>query len=673
MLLEAAIRLPPDREHWRDHVLELKPLVADLPSLLSIIDERLKPSKHDKEHSRWEKKEAEREKHRERRRAKDRANWIQFWREISERPESAFSSERSWSTVWNLWQAMSHDGDDSREAGWNRRFIEEHFGKETADRMRRTLMDIWREDCPTLPSERPEDQRGTYLTRWHLGLTALYAEAEDPSWATKLTGEEAKLAARYAPIELNGLPLWMEILVDAHSKAVDATLGSELSGELKREPRAPGNLMLLQNISYAPEPVVKVFVPRLLEWLNGSKGVVDEVSDHAAVAERLRQVIDVLLKHGDEDTHMHVLTVARQRLQDDLPNELAFIWLPTLMRVDPELGVRELENRIRTVEPEARSEAVDWFSVLFGDHHDAINLKTPAFTPQLLLKLLRLAYHHVRIVDDVQHEGSWTPETRDHAEDARNAIVTALFETKGEEGWAAKLEMANDPLCAHFKDRILTVSEEHWAQEIDSASLDETQAIALDRTGEAPASTNEAMFGIMCDRLSDLDDLLLSDTSPRDAWAAITDEKVMRRQIARELIYAANGLYKVDQEAVTADEKETDIRLRSVVSEHEAVIELKQAERWSARDLRDTIYDQLVTKYMAAENRRSGCLLVTLAKERKWKHPDSRSSIDLTELVSLLCDEAKRVEEETGGAVALSVHLLDLRPRLGPEKTRNCN
>ncbi len=343
------------------------------------------------------------------------------------------------------------------------------------------------------------------------------------------------------------------------------------------------------------------------------------------------------------------------------------------MRVDPESGVRELENRIRTVEPEARSEAVDWFSVLFGDHHDAINLKTPAFTPQLLLKLLRLAYHHVRIVDDVQHEGSWTPETRDHAEDARNAIVTALFETKGEEGWAAKLEMANDPLCAHFKDRILTVSEEHWAQEIDSASLDETQAIALDRTGEAPASTNEAMFGIMCDRLSDLDDLLLSDTSPRDAWAAITDEKVMRRQIARELIYAANGLYKVDQEAVTADEKETDIRLRSVVSEHEAVIELKQAERWSARDLRDTIYDQLVTKYMAAENRRSGCLLVTLAKERKWKHPDSRSSIDLTELVSLLCDEAKRVEEETGGAVALSVHLLDLRPRLGPEKTRNCN
>ena len=674
MLLEAAIHLPPDREHWQNHVLELKPLVADLPSLLSIIDERLKPSKHDKEHSRWEKKEAEREKHRERQREKDRANWIQFWREVSERPESAFSSERSWNTVWNLWRAMSHDGDDSRASGWNRRFIEEHFGRETADRMRRTLMTIWRDDSPTLPSERPEDQRSTYLVRWQLGLAALYAEAEDLSWVTKLTDEEAKLAARYAPIELNGLPLWMDSLVDAHPEAVDAILGSELTWELKRDPRAHGRSMLLQNISFAPEPIVNVFLPRLREWLDGDEVVIDEASDLSEAAERLRPVIDALLKHGDEDTHMHVLTVASQRLQNDLPNELAFVWLPTLMRLDPDLGISALADRIQTVEPGKFSEAVSWFGVLFGDRHNAISLKTPVFTPRLLLRLLRLAYRYVRPVDDAEHEGAYSPDTRDHAEEARGAIVNALLEAKGEEGWAAKLEMANDPLCSHSKDRIIAVAEENWAQQIDSVAFDETQAVALDKTGEAPASTNGAMFGIMCDRLSDLDDLLLSDASPKDAWAGITDEKVMRREIARELRHAANGLYTVDQEAVTADEKETDIRLRSVVSEHEAVIEIKRAEMWSAREMRDTIHDQLVTKYMAPEKSRSGCVLVTLAKDdRKWEHPDSGKRIGQSELMALLRDEAKRVEEETAGAVALSVHLLDLRPRLGPEKTRICN
>ena len=664
MLLEAAMRLAPHHEQWRDHVSGLKPLVADQPSLVAAINERLTPSEHDKELERWEKKEAEQKKQQERQDANDKASWIQFWREVAKRPESAFSSEHSWNTARDLWWAMSHDGEDSRASGWNRRFIEEQFGRETADRLRCTLMNIWREDHPTLPSERPEDKRDTYLVRWQLGLAALYAEAEDPSWATKLTKEEAKLAVRFAPIQLNGLPNWMESLVDVHPDAVDAILGNELSWELKREPRAHDHSMLLQNISYAPESVAKLFLPRLREWLDedGNAG------DSGGGTERLRQVIGVMLKHGDEDTRAHVLAVARERIQDELPEELAFVWLPTLMRVDPELGVSALEDRIQTIEPRERSEAVKWFSVLFGYPPDAINLKTPAFTPQLLLRLLRLAYSHVRPVDDVEHEGIYSPDTRDHAERARNGIVNALFEAKGEEGWAAKMEMANDPLCAHFKDYILAVSEEHWAQEIDSVALDQAQAVELEKTSEAPASTNEAMFALMNDRLADLNDLLLGDMSPREAWAGITDEKFMRRLIAWELSRAANGLYKVDQEAVTADEKETDIRLRSVMSEHEAVIELKRADGRSARDLRDTIYDQLVNKYLAAENRTSGCLLITLVKDRKWKHPDNGTFIGPEELKSILRQEAKRVEGEMGGMVALSVHLLDLRPRLPIEK-----
>ena len=193
------------------------------------------------------------------------------------------------------------------------------------------------------------------------------------------------------------------------------------------------------------------------------------------------------------------------------------------------------------------------------------------------------------IADDVVHEGSYSPEERDHAERGRNAIVSAIFEANGEEGWAAKLEMAADPLCEHFKDRILAVAEEHWAGEVDAVALDDAQAVALDKTGEAPPATNEAMFAIMVDRLDDIDDLLLRDVSPREAWAGIAEERVMRREIARELGHSANGLYKIDQEAATVDEKETDVRLRSTISTHEAIIELKLADRRTARDLRDKV------------------------------------------------------------------------------------
>ena len=276
--------------------------------------------------------------------------------------------------------------------------------------------------------------------------------------------------------------------------------------------------------------------------------------------------------------------------------------------------------------------------------------------------MVRFAYRHVRPADDVKHEGVFSPGMRDHAESARSVLVNALLNAKGEEGWAAKLEMAKDPQCAHFKDRIVAVAEEHWAQEVDSVAFDETQAVALDQAGDAPPSTNEGMFALMNDRLADLDVLLESDVSPKETWAGIAEEKLMRREISRALVYAAKEVYTVKQESVTGEEKETDICLCSVVSEHEAVIELKLAENWSGKELRDAIYGQLVKKYMAAENRKSGCLLVTVASEKKWKHPDNGTLVGVGGLKSLLREEAKRVEGEVGEMVAIGVHVLDLRP-----------
>ncbi|SUZ34021.1 hypothetical protein ROE7235_03802 [Roseibaca ekhonensis] len=268
MLLEAAIRMPPDRDAWQKHVIGLGALVSDNPNLVARIEEWLKPSKNDREHRRWEKKAAERKVQEQRRKAKTRASWIQFWREVANQPEDAFSNERAWNTAWNLWKAMGNDGDNSRLSGWNRRFIEDQFDRETADRLRRALMTIWRKDNPTLASERPEGERGTFLIRWQLGLAGIYAEAEDADWAANLDKKDARLAARYAPIELNGLPFWMEALISSHPEAVDQTIGRELTWELEQAPGSQGNLNTLQGIENSPETIGRLFLPRLRSWLD---------------------------------------------------------------------------------------------------------------------------------------------------------------------------------------------------------------------------------------------------------------------------------------------------------------------------------------------------------------------------------------------------------------------
>jgi hypothetical protein len=330
-----------------------------------------------------------------------------------------------------------------------------------------------------------------------------------------------------------------------------------------------------------------------------------------------------------------------------------------------------LETELRDKTQERCGEVVAWFAQLFGEEHRRMpfSFGSAAIRPPVLLRLIRLAYHHVRIVDDERHSGSYSPDTRDHAENGRNAILNALLLTTGDEGWHAKLQLAEDPLFLHFKDRALFLAREKLAEEADAVAWTDGDIISLERYGEAPPSTRDAMFAIMRDRLDDLDDLLLRDYSPREAWAGYNDERLMRRELARTFHDASNHLYTVDQEGATADEKETDVRLRSTAPPQQAVIEVKIGDdRWSGAVLRATLQDQIVNKYMAPEVCRVGCLLVTIPSDRHWVHPDTGERLDLAALIKMLNEEAERLVKKSGNTIRLMVKGLDLRPRLKREK-----
>ena len=80
--------------------------------------------------------------------------------------------------------------------------------------------------------------------------------------------------------------------------------------------------------------------------------------------------------------------------------------------------------------------------------------------------------------------------------------------------------------------------------------------------------------------------------------------------------------------------------------------------------LRRTLRDQLLTKYMAADGCKTGCLMVTVASSRHWEHPDTSERINLGQLRTMLEDEADQIMEEVGHEVRILVKVLDLRPRL---------
>src|SRR5882724_2148359 len=170
--------------------------VADAPTLISIIDNRLAPSPNQEQMRRLAEEDARRKREAERKESKARASWAKFWKEVATKPDIMFDESRADNTAWNLWRAMEQSGSDSRASGWDRKFIEQQFGRDVAERLRLALQKLWRKLTPTLRSERSADKKNTIQVRWQLGLAAIYAEAED----------EARLAARYVPIQLNGFP-----------------------------------------------------------------------------------------------------------------------------------------------------------------------------------------------------------------------------------------------------------------------------------------------------------------------------------------------------------------------------------------------------------------------------------------------------------------------------------
>lgn len=645
----------------------LKPFVADAPRLAAIIDDRLKPQAGNAELRRMEAAAAKRNRQAERRAAKAHASWMMFWREIARDPDTVFAADRAENTAWNLWHAVERSGRESRASGWSRRFIEEQFGSTVADRLRETMMIMWRKDRPTLRSERSDDQKNTFLVKWQFGLAGVAAEAEDPNWAKRLTEQEAELACRYAPMELNGFPSWLESLAVEHPAAVDRILGEELSLSLREVTDANAYSTSLQNVSHASAIIAALFVPRIRAWLTEIAQVNARPNNSG---QNIRQAIEILIKNGNDDDRRFIQLTARQRLTDGLAVPFASMWLSALLHLNSAAGVEALEKGLKDSAISKTGAGVRLFAELFNRDHGGIgfDLGAPGFTPSLLLRLLHLTYQHVRIRDDAHHEGSYSPDTRDNAERSRNAVLSALLSTTGPEGWAVKLEMANDPLFDHIKDRAIALAQERAAEEADNVALSESEFAILDKTGESPPTTREAMFALMRDRLDDIDDLLLQDISPRELWASITDEHIMRRELARALRDAGNQSYTIDQEAVTADEKETDIRFRSTGSKQQGTVELKLGDRRSGTDLFNTIRDQLLTKYMAADECRAGCLLVTVASDREWDHPKTGKRIKFETLMFVLNEEAERLSKELGGTAKLMAKGLDLRPRLRTEK-----
>lgn len=647
---------------------EMRDLASKQENWSKWLEPWLVPLTRDLDHDAREAKWAKEKKARAAVERRATQSWKKWRKQVISDPNAYFAKTKIERIVHDFYEVLQRADDrGTTRAHWSRPTIVEFFSEKIADEVALAFSKYWRTIKVPLRSERPLEDRNQSWSHWYLGLAGVFAEADsDPEWAKKLTDQDAEYALRFAPLELNGIPPWVHDIITHKPEVADRTLGAELSAQLT-DAVSFNFPDLISDFSHAAEEVQRFFTPRIWEWLSTSNFMFDGETQQTRMHEHIERAIELRFRHSGTNDADALAALAIRQLDDDLTGPFALLWLTALLRLIPDTALASFENGLERLSDADRFKFSERLFAAIGERRHARfapDLKDPRFTPHILFRFVRLAYAQIKLDDDIDRagKGTYSPTTRDDAQDGRGAVLSALLASRGSEAWLVKQQMRKDPLFAHFKDRLDQYARETAATEAEGPSLRDADLATIEKYGEAAEADRDGMFRLMLDRLADLQhDLEAHEFSERPLLARIDKEAEMQVWLAKRLQENANGAYRVDREAMVINAKETDIRLLSVRTDQQAVIEIKLANNgYSLADLRDALENQLVERYMKHENCRAGCLLITMNKQRMWREPETGTPMPFVETVEFLRERAQALMVELGDSLRIDVVGIDL-------------
>jgi hypothetical protein len=640
---------------------ELQAAVNGDARLAEMLGEETRPPEPDTEALEWRSEQRRRQEEQARAQQQKDENWLS-WREgIRADPESAFTSEATPATLSNLhtWLA-GRQPDRLRFGVWDEEALREVFGDRVTELAERAFRAFWRVQSPIPWSQRPAESRNSMKTAWIEGFTGLAAETARGGWASRLAPDEARVAAAYAAIELNGFPPWLKDLATHHGVAVDGVVGGELTAELAGTQEHP-DIPLLQNLANGDLSLKVLLAPRLMLGLPEWPGTFRDEERRRRSEHHLTWALGILGEVVERREAAAVASICGRRFSAEPSGPLAMIWLRGLFRFDPKRATEALEEHLGSL-PELRrsDDAVAALASLFGAPAGAVIGADVARRACLLGRLVRCAYQYVPPEEHQTREGPHAPDARDAAETAKRVLLGALVDTPGAETLEVLGDLAEDPHLGDLADALRLLARRRAAGDADGPALLPRDVAALEESFEVPAHERDSLFGLMVDRLDDLArDVMHDDLSDRRTLLTIEDENEMQRTLARRLRDSARGMYVVSREEEVADRKETDIRLVATRGEQKAVIEVKIATSWTLLQLEHALSNQLVGRYLRDATCKAGCLLLTYNGKKSWRAA-AGGRLSFGGVMEHLRRLAAELERKGGYEVRLAVLPLDL-------------
>ncbi|PIE21831.1 MAG: hypothetical protein CSA62_15510 [Planctomycetota bacterium] len=428
LAFDALSRTPAPEGDQASHLECIREVSDGIPELTRRLDRMLnRPAALPYPRSRrWDLERRARELAQERREARNRAEL----EKCVDRIREGTHFNALWFLYHNAGRGHMSYGDTTAAS------LEERYGVEIAEAAVAGWRAFWRTYDPPMPHER--EARNSTPGAVIIGLVGLNLDFADGLDAAELNNEEARLAVRYASCELNSFPVWLAPLAAAHPEVVAAALCPSVVADMMHPD--DGTLVndVLAKLPRADDAVRTVLAPCVAEQL---------CAEEPPMVRALAYALDVVIGEGAVAVG-DFAELARERCRGAIAAEARFAtWWEAWLSVDSNGALDFLEAVVDDVTPEQVYQLV--LQICHRLHERSETYATRPLLarqqPDVLKRLIPLVYEHIKPVDDIDHEGVFSPGPRDHAQRIRSQLVSWLAEVSGTEAVQSLRELAEDP------------------------------------------------------------------------------------------------------------------------------------------------------------------------------------------------------------------------------------
>ncbi len=607
-------------------------------------------------HRDFERKQANRDK----KEAKDREKWREWLRTHTSvlRDTNIAPAGSIWGGTHYLLQEIWHKQNNHNQ--WARsdwEVIIPEFGRDVAEAYRDGCIGYWRKYNPKIQSEQNEDQKGT-PNAVIIGLSGLMMEAQsNPDWPKGLSEDEARLACRYAVEELNGFPIWLEILHSAFPGIVEERILSEIEWEFTKFNGDSPCHYVLDDVNWHTDWLKPKITHSILSYLDKYEPRHDDT---------VKKALEIVLANPNLNKTQFT-SIAKAKIGKEISNDRKAIWFAAWIGIESEQSFNHLKEFFANISDEkaATTAAMVFLRELLGTRTERRNqIYSDYKKPLMLLSLYRLMHIYIRRCDDIQHKGCYSPGLRDDAQDARGRLLHLLKDIPGKGTYQALLELSSEE-NGDIKDWYMSLAHRRAELDTEPKTWQSIDVKSFANQAEKNPSNHRELFDLIVFRLLDLkEEFENGATSNASTFQDISDETKHRIYIGGWLRNCGIGRYSISHENELADATRPDLYVFNNDIIGEVPIELKIADSWTVKELEERLANQLCGQYLRDIHSTCGIfLLMYCGKKGYWEHPTTQEQLNFDQLLKLLEITADEIVKRDERIESIEVIGIDLKKR----------